>query len=112
MSKKKNQDKIKQKLTRNILAIFRNSGQQKLNYKQLSSKLSINKPHERMLVSSILNQLTQDGIIKENERGKYSSIKREKILAEGNIDITRNGTGYLSSDLFDSDIYIAPPVYR
>ena len=108
MSKKKQQDKLKQKLTRNILAIFRNSGQQKLNYKQLSAKLLINKPYERMLVSSILNQLSQDGIIKDAERGKYRSIKKEKVLLEGNIDITRNGTGYLSSDFFDSDIYIAP----
>ena len=108
MSKKKQQDKLKQKLTRNTLAIFRKSGQQKLNYKQLSAKLSINKPHERMLVSSILNQLSQDGIIKEVERGKYRSVKKEKLLVEGNIDITRNGTGYLSSDFFDTDIYIAP----
>ena len=108
MSTKKQQDKLKQKLTRNIVAIFRKSGQQKLNYKQLSAKLLINKPHERMLVSSILKQLTQEGIIKEAERGKYRSIPKEKVLVEGNIDITRNGTGYLSSDFFDVDIYIAP----
>jgi len=108
MSNKKQQDRLKQKLTRNILAIFRKSGQQKLNYKQLSSKLLINKPHERMLVSAIINQLSQDGIIKEVERGKFRSIKKEKVFIEGNIDITRNGTGYLSSDFFDVDIYIAP----
>ena len=60
MSKKKQQDKLKQKLTRNILAIFRKSGQQKLIYNQLSAKLSINKPHERMLVSSMLKEVSID----------------------------------------------------
>jgi len=108
MSKKKYQDKLKRKLTQNILKIFRNSGQQKLNYKQVSSKLLLSKPHERMLVSEILKQMAGSGIINELERGKFVSVRKEKVLAEGNIEITRNGTGYLTSDLFEADIYIAP----
>jgi ribonuclease R len=108
MSKSKKQDKLKQKITRNILQIFRNARQQKLNYKQISSKLLITQPHERMLISGILKQLANEGMINDLGRGKFISVKKEKVSVEGNIEITRNGTGYLSSDLFETDIFIAP----
>jgi exoribonuclease R len=108
MSKNKKQDKLKLKVKENILQIFRNAGQQKLNYKQISSKLQSTQPHERMLVSSILKQLATDGLINDLGRGKYISVKKDKVRVEGNIEITRNGTVYLTSDLFETDIYIAP----
>jgi ribonuclease R len=108
MSKNKKQDKLKLKVKENILQIFRNAGQQKLNYKQISSKLQSTQPHERMLVSSVLKQLANDGLINDLGRGKYISVKKDKVSVEGNIEITRNGTGYLTSDLFETDIYIAP----
>ena len=108
MSKKRNTEKLKKRLTRDILKIFDNAGGKGLNYKQISSKLLLNLPHERMLVSSVLGKLTKDGVIKEVERGRFVSVKKDKIQVEGNIEITRNGTGYVSSELFESDIFIAP----
>jgi len=104
----KHKKKEKQKLTSSIITLFKYSGSKKLNYKQISAKLLIDKPHERMLIQSILNQLVQQKTIIEIGKGKFQATPKEKIEIEGIIDMTRNGTGYIASDLFNSDIFIAP----
>ncbi len=106
MAKKKSQERLKNKIARSLRKIFQNSGSRKLNYKQISAKLQLNKPHERMLVSSVLNEFKEKGIINEPEKGKFRLIPKESVTIEGKIEITRRGAGYVSSELFENDIYI------
>ena len=106
MAKKKNQDRLKSKLFGTIRAIFQQNGRKKLNYKQISASLKLKKPHERMLVSEVLNELMEKGFVEEVERGNFRYKKQDRIEVEGKIDISRRGAGYVSSDLFDKDIFI------
>lgn len=106
MAKKKSQDRLKSKLFGTIRAIFQQSGRKKLNYKQISSLLKLKKPHERMLVSEVLKELMDKGFVEETERGSFRYKAQEKIEVEGVIDISRRGAGYVSSELFDKDIFI------
>ena len=106
MKNKKSQERLKSKIARSLRKIFQNSGSKKLNYKQISSKLQLNKPHERMLVSAVLNEFKAKGIIEETEKGKFRLIPRENVTIQGNIEITRRGAGYVTSELFENDIYV------
>ncbi len=104
MKNKKSQERLKSKIAKSLRKIFQNSGSKKLNYKQISSKLQLNKPHERMLVSAVLNEFKAKGIIEETEKGKFRLIPRENVTIQGNIEITRRGAGYVTSELFENDI--------
>ena len=106
MAKKKSQDRLKQKLTASIRQIFQKSGRKKLNYKQISSALKMKKPHERMLVGEILEQLKSDGLIREAERGKFIAIPKASVEIRGRIEMTRRGAGYVAHESFDKDIFI------
>ena len=100
MAKKKSQDRLKQKLTASIRQIFQKSGRKKLNYKQISSALKIKKPHERMLVAEVLEQLKSDGFIRETERGKFRALPQANVQIEGFIEMTRRGAGYVAHEAF------------
>jgi ribonuclease R len=108
MAGKKSQERLKQKIAGSIQRILRNSGSQKLNYKQISSKLKLSKPHERMLVSVVLAELKLKGLVNEPERGKFTGIAsaQDKVQVKGTIEITRRGAGYVQSELFENDIFI------
>jgi ribonuclease R len=107
MAEKKSQERLKKKLLGSIRAIFQNNVHQKLNYKQISAKLFLKKPHERMLVSAILLELKEQGLIEEPEKGKFRKIAKKNIQVKGKIEITRRGAGYMESDLFEEDIFIS-----
>ena len=107
MSEKKSQERLKKKLAGSIRVIFQNSGHQKLNYKQISAKLFLKKPHERMLVTSILLDLKERGLIEEPEKGKFRKVAKKSIRFQGKIEITRRGAGYVESELFEGDVFIS-----
>jgi ribonuclease R len=106
MAGKKNQDRLKNKITGSILRILKSSGSQKLNYKQISAKLKLSKPHERMLVSVVLAELKVRGLVEEPENGKFRAVAVNKVQVKGTIEVTRRGAGYIQSELFEKDIFI------
>jgi ribonuclease R/exosome complex exonuclease DIS3/RRP44 len=106
MAKKDKQERLKKKITGSILRVLQDSGTKKRNYKQISSQLKLNKPHERMLVSEVLNSLKERGLIEEKEKGKFNAIAVKNIEIIGNIEITRRGAGYISSELYENDVFI------
>lgn len=104
--KKKKKNKLGQKLRNDIIALFADNPSKILNYKQVSSFLEVNDGELRKLVYTILNQLTDEGILKETQRGKYKSAKRIKQHIEGVLEGSRRGAGFVIVDGFDEDIYI------
>jgi ribonuclease R len=104
---KNNKDQKEQrKLQKSILNVFRKSGGQHLNYKQVSRKLFITSDLERKSVLEALNWMEKQGIISQKSRGKYQLATREYESIEGTIEITRSGAGYVSSEGFPGDIFI------
>lgn len=107
MSGKKSQDRLKNKISGSIQRILRKSGKQQLNYKQISAKLKLSKPHERMLVSVVLAELKAKHLVEEPSLGKFRAVASKMVQVRGPIEITRRGAGYVSSDLFENDVFIA-----
>ena len=106
MSGKKSQDRLKNKISGSIQRILRKSGKQQLNYKQISAKLKLSKPHERMLVSVVLAELKAKHLVEEPSLGKFRAVASKMVQVRGPIEITRRGAGYVSTDLFENDVFI------
>lgn len=106
MSGKKSQERLKSKIAGSIQRILRNNGKQQLNYKQIAAKLKLSKPHERMLVSVVLAELKVKGLVEEPSRGKFRAVASKMIQLRGPIEITRRGAGYITTELFENDVFI------
>lgn len=86
-----------------ILSILNSSAA--LNHKQISMKLGINNPIERVEVIECLHYLMISNQIDEKRRGIYTIKTNNKYLT-GIFDLTARGSGYIISDDFEEDIYI------
>ncbi|MDA8531441.1 ribonuclease R [Flavobacteriaceae bacterium] len=86
-----------------ILSILNSSAA--LNHKQISMKLGINNPIERVEVIECLHYLMISNQIEEKRRGIYTIKTNNKYLT-GIFDLTARGSGYIISDDFEEDIYI------
>ena len=99
--------------TNRILELFMRSPYQFYNYRQISSQLSISDKSEKELVKKTMEEMYQNHLLVEGNRGKYRlnpihiSVDESKIL-EGRIDIKQTGKGYLISDNAEiEDVFIA-----
>ena len=86
-----------------ILSILNSSAA--LNLKQISMKLGINNPIERVEVIECLHYLMISNQIDEKRRGIYTIKTNNKYLT-GIFDLTARGSGYIISNDFEEDIYI------
>ena len=93
-SQKKNSKQLetnslnKKTLTSQILNIFTKSPQKELNYKQISSMLSINDSHNRDLVIKALDELVGIGNLKIVSKGKYK-LKSKSSHIIGTVDLKK-----------------------
>lgn len=107
-------------LTEEILQLFNDFPDRKLNYKQIASILNKNNSQFRKQIYTILSDLAEEGILKEVSLGKFknangfansSNKKSGKSqfydLIIGTIETTKRGAGYVLVDGQDNDIYIA-----
>ncbi|NCO64591.1 MAG: ribonuclease R [Flavobacteriales bacterium] len=102
---KKSSHKISD-LTNTILSILKKERNQSFNYKQIASKLGVNDASSRNQIIKKLHALTADKDIEEVERGKYKAIITTEYHS-GILDMSPKGTGYVISDDFDEDVFIA-----
>ena len=102
---KKNPNRKKDKLKKQINKIFKESPSKSYNYKQIASFLDENNSESRKLIYVILTDLSNEGILKEVTKGKFKSAKNQKSL-EGRIEITKRGAGYVITD--GVDIFVSP----
>jgi ribonuclease R len=107
---KKKQRKAKNKgisnLSNTILSILKKDRNQAFNYKQIAAKLGVNDASSRNQIIKKLAQLKLKGDIEELERGKFKPIVNTEYFT-GIFDASSKGNGYIISDDFEEDIFIA-----
>ena len=109
MTKKKKRKSSHNKisnLTNTILSILKKDRNQSFNYKQIAAKIGVNDASSRNQIIKKLQQLKAKQEIEEVERGKFKAIVNTEYHT-GIVDMASRGSGYIVSDDFDEDIYIA-----
>lgn len=103
--KRKSSNKISN-LTNTILSILKKERNQTFNYKQIASKLGVNDASSRNQIIKKLHALAAKKEIEEVERGKFKAMINTEYHT-GILDLSSKGSGYIISDDFDDDIFIA-----
>ncbi|MCK8481741.1 ribonuclease R [Psychroserpens algicola] len=93
-------------LTNTILSILKKDRNSTFNYKQIAAKLGVNDASSRNQIIKKLQQLKAKKEIEEVDRGKFKAIINTEYHI-GIVDMASRGSGYIISDDFDEDIYIA-----
>ncbi|MBF8149040.1 RNB domain-containing ribonuclease [Winogradskyella sp. F6397] len=109
MTKKKKRKSSKNKisnLTNTILGILKKDRNQAFNYKQIAAKLGVNDASSRNQIIKKLQQLKAKQEIEEVDRGKFKAIVNTEYHT-GILDLASKGNGYIISDDFEEDIFIA-----
>ncbi len=111
MTKKKKKSKKKSKINKsalanNVLEVFQNNPRKVFNYKQVAKSLIVTNSELKMEIIRVLDELTESDKLIEVQRGKYK-IKAKTANVTGKIDMTMSGNGYLMTDEFDEDVFIA-----
>ncbi|MBE0652982.1 MAG: RNB domain-containing ribonuclease, partial [Bacteroidales bacterium] len=95
----------KQNLINQSLGIFSSFPRKNFNYKQISKMLGIRDEAQRQLIMQVLNELVSEDHIEEISTGKYR-LKSKAGYANGTIDMTQHGYGFLVTDEMEEDIFI------
>ena len=109
MTKKKHRKPSNNKisnLTNTILSILKKDRNQSFNYKQIAAKIGVNDASSRNQIIKKLQQLKAKKEIEEVERGKFKAIISTEYHT-GRVDMASRGAGYIISDDFEDDVYIA-----
>lgn len=93
ISKAKDLTDLKQK----ILKVLSTEAGKSLNYRQISSRLSLESKEDRQYVQQLLNQLVNDKLIESPSQGKYI-YRPQSLILTGTIEITSSGHGYFIPD--------------
>lgn len=103
--KRKPESKLKYKLSKKIIQLFKEDPNGVYNHKQITAALKIKNASERALVFEVLEDLVDHDLLVSVQRGTYklSETSDETI---GIIDFNQRGAGYLIVDGLDDDIYI------
>ena len=93
-------------LTNTILSILKKERNKTFNYKQIASKLGVNDASSRNQIIKKLAQLKVKGEIEEVDRGKFKAIVNTEYHI-GILDLSAKGNGYIISDDFEDDVFVA-----
>ncbi|XMO87945.1 ribonuclease R [Algibacter sp. AS12] len=93
-------------LTSTILSILKKERNQSFNYKQIAAKLGVNDASSRNQIIKTLAKLTAQQEIEEVERGKFKAVVNAEYHI-GKLDLGAKGNGYVISDDFEDDVFIA-----
>ena len=93
-------------LTNTILSILKKDRNQSFNYKQIAAKIGVNDASSRNQIIKKLQELKVKKEIEEVERGKFKVIVNTEYHT-GRVDMASRGSGYIISDDFEDDVYIA-----
>lgn len=106
-NKNENSGGFKANLIQQIISIFDKNPSQTFNYKQLSQAFGFTDIANKKLVTTVLEELTKQGKLRELKRGSYK-LNSSKSLLEGTLDMTARGAAYLIVPGAEVDVYIAP----
>ena len=93
-------------LTNTILSILKKERNKTFNYKQIASKLGVIDASSRNQIIKKLAQLKVKGEIEEVDRGKFKAIVNTEYHI-GILDLSAKGNGYIISDDFEDDVFVA-----
>ena len=93
-------------LTNTILSILKKERNKTFNYKQVASILGVNDASSRNQIIKKLQQLKAKQEIEEVDRGKFKAIVTTEYHT-GILDLSSKGSGYVISEDFDEDVFIA-----
>ena len=105
-NKKKKSSNKTTSLTSSILAIFKKEKNKTFNYKQIAAILNVNDASSRNQIIKTLHKLLVKKEIEEVERGKYRAVINTQYYT-GVLDLSGRGSGYIISEEFDDDIFVA-----
>lgn len=94
------------KLKKIILSYLHQHQPKSFNHKQITSALNLQKPSEREKVIKALNQMTNAGMLRTDNRGKYSVNPKQVDTLIGKIDFTGSGSAYVIVEEVEEDIFI------
>ncbi|WP_104735125.1 ribonuclease R [Hanstruepera ponticola] len=109
MTRKKKRKSSKNKisnLTNTILSILKKERNKSFNYKQIAAKIGVDDASSRNQIIKKLQQLKAKQEIEEVERGKFKAIVTTEYHT-GILDLSHKGSGYIISDDFEEDVFIA-----
>ncbi|WP_425076372.1 ribonuclease R family protein [Psychroserpens sp. S379A] len=104
--KKKKSKKGISNLTNTILSILKKDRNKTFNYKQIAAILGVNDASSRNQIIKTLAKLASKQEIEQVDRGKFKAIVNTEYHT-GILDMASRGSGYIISEDFDEDIYIA-----
>ena len=104
--KKRNPKKGISNLTDTILSILKKDRNQSFNYKQIAAKLGVNDASSRNQIIKTLAKLAAKQEIIQVERGKFKAVINTEYHT-GKLDMSAKGSGYIISNEFNDDVYIA-----
>lgn len=104
--KQKKSNKGIPNLTNTILSILKKERNKTFNYKQIAAILGVNDASSRNQIIKKLHQLKAKQEIEEIDRGKFKAIVNTEYHT-GRVDMASRGSGYIISDDFEDDVYIA-----
>ena len=93
-------------LTNTILSILKKERTKTFNYKQIAAILGVNDASSRNQIIKKLAELKAKQEIEEIDRGKFKAIVNTEYHT-GRVDMASRGSGYIISDDFEDDVYIA-----
>lgn len=107
MSKKKKSpaQKLSRFLRETILSYFQSNAKGTFNYKQIAAALNINDSETRKLVFGILNDLSREGILDEEQRGLFKFAATTNFY-NGTIEFTNRGSAFVTVENLREDIFI------
>src|SRR5690606_36596148 len=110
--KQKKENPYKEVLTQLIVDIFEKSGNQALNYKQVSAKLNLADTDSKVAIADILSDASKSGKFLQVSRGKFK-LRQLQVYVVGKVDMTADGSAYIiPEDELEDDIHIAPRKLR
>lgn len=93
-------------LTSSILAIFKKEKNKSFNYKQIAAILNVDDASSRNQIIKTLHKLLAKKEIQEVERGKFKAVVNTQYYT-GVLDLSGRGSGYIISEEFNDDIFVA-----
>ena len=96
----------KQELKKLILEYCYTDPKRIFNYKQIGAHLKVTEHSTRILINVALQELADDGYIKQIERGKYQ-LQEKTGYVIGKVDMTMKGYAFIVSEEMDEDIFVA-----
>ncbi|WP_298237262.1 VacB/RNase II family 3'-5' exoribonuclease [uncultured Algibacter sp.] len=92
--------------TNTILSILKKDRNQAFNYKQIAAKLGVNDASSRNQIIKTLAKLAAKEEIIQVDRGKFKAVINTEYHT-GILDMSAKGSGYVISDDFEDDVFIA-----